>query len=191
MEKTLEISLNEYGALFFAIPAYIIITVIREWMRDQLIMSLGEGLSGEKKQKIPPFWHIDIFAVCAMGIWGISWGGLLQRKERDTPLTFFISQIYYFLFGFVIAVFYHLKVPEEGGYTWHILREMVRQCWILGILNFIPLPPFDASFFYMNKKNKEYALIGFKILVIIFLIFGFLDFEILSEKTVFKYAKID
>jgi len=70
-------------------------------------------------------------------------------------------------------VYYGLKQPEAGSYIDIFIKRLITGGWTIHLINYIFLPPFDASFFYLQKKWGQKVLIVAKIIFIFTLVAGF------------------
>ncbi len=147
-------SLDFLGALIFSVPAALVVMLGREWFILQFRGAIPESNLWEKGA-VNPFTRIDLWALFLLSLWGMSWGGLIQKGRKETTLTFILAQVWFVLVWLLVFIYYKLNHPIEESYLHYFLQEIMRQAWTLHLVNYLPLPPFDGSFFYAPKLNQN------------------------------------
>jgi len=117
--------------------------------------------------------RIDIWALATFSLWGVAWGGLIRRERKPFLLLFVLSQLWFIFMMIFGLVYYGLKNPEMGSYVDIFIRRLISGAWTIHLVNYIPIPPFDSSFFYMHKKRLHKVLIVVKVIFILSLVAGF------------------
>lgn len=138
---------EQSGYLLYTLPVAVLILLSREAFRNFLLSRLT------KDETYPAAYYVDIFAVISLALTGGGWGGLLHRKRRDFLLTFLLSQVWLILLVGLGVLYWYLKRPDAGSYVSFFTIAFVKQCWVLFFLNFIPIPPFDAAYFYFQPMS--------------------------------------
>lgn len=139
--------IEQSGYLLYTLPVALLVLLSREAFRNFLLSRLA------KEETYPAAYYVDIFSVVSLALTGGGWGGLLHRKRRDTLLTFSLSQFWLLMLVGLGVLYWYLKKPDAGSYVSFFTLTFVKQCWVLFFINFIPLPPFDAAYFYFQPMS--------------------------------------
>lgn len=164
------VSLDILGGLIFSVPAALLVLLGREFFILQFRGAIPESNLWQKGS-VNALTRVDLWSFFLVSLWGFGWGGLVQKGRKETMLTFILAQLWFVLIAVIVIIYVKLNHPVEGGYIYLLMHEVLRQAWTLHLINYIPIPPFDASVFYVPNINQNirYAL---KIIVTILLIFG-------------------
>lgn len=142
----MEVTLEELGALIYTGPSILIIFLLREGFRNWLFNRITRHETGQHAAAF-----IDPLALGTGILWGISWGGINQKNRHDNAITFIFSQLLFYGMILVAVIYYHLKLPADGTYLQMIITYFVIINWNLALVNWLPVPPFDASYFIMQR----------------------------------------
>lgn len=166
----------------YSFIAVFFIFFLRESFRNYIFYSLNPNKSTLKQ----PYIYIDIWSVTFFTLFNVSWGGLLQshKGRRDTFLTFFLSQLLYLALLLIIYIYLFLNNPEIETFRYNFLHYTCKACYVLFIVNLIPLPPFDASFFYL-QNFLQYKPIYFILILFKVILFNLLYLEVINLNWIF------
>lgn len=184
----LELSLLSLGEMIYTIPAGFFIYFSRSVFHEML----QNRILGEEKEHV---WEsIDIFALGVFFIYGISWGGMLRWGKRKSFLLYVFSQFFYLILIALSIIYFQLKNPVEGSYLFYFSIKIVQYLIGLFLLNFIPLPPFDASMLYWPLHGQFLALdrlnTVFKLSLVLTLVFGWVSVEsIISRQYILEWIQ--
>jgi len=145
------------------IPVSLAILIGREWFIISVQGIFGKNLAVKTNQHESLLEKVDIWALGLLIYAGVSWSGLTKKGKIPTAFQFALSQIWFIIVALVIFIYYKLKNPEPDSVVLIVIEDILRKCWSLHILAYIPLPPFDASFFYSNFKSAQILSFVFKI----------------------------
>ncbi|MCB1147427.1 MAG: hypothetical protein KDK38_11530 [Leptospiraceae bacterium] len=148
----LESLLAKLGFLIYTIPAAILLMYSHEFFRNFLFKNLSAIESDQASSWIDPV------ALAALSFFGVSYSGMCQSGRKDNFITFLASQVFFPCFILLIALYAYLKQPVSGSYLYSFLQSSISQASALFLWNFIPLPPFDASFFFWQRFYNESRL---------------------------------
>ncbi|MDH4200359.1 MAG: hypothetical protein OEV66_08280 [Spirochaetia bacterium] len=161
------------GMFVIAIPAAIIVLIGREWFLLELMSRLGIFVETHysARQTKNPLLTFDVWAFIVLCFSGYSWGGFIVKNKKDTISSYIFGQLWFIMVMLIAFIFLHAKDISKTSYMYLILIDILKKSWSLHLLNYLPLPPFDASFFYMQKPAlKKFGAI-FKIIATIVIIF--------------------
>lgn len=136
----LQALIDRSGGLLFSIPAALIILLSREWYCARM--------TGEKEKDL--LTDFSLLSFCGLSLNGIAPGGLL-RENAAPVLRFVHGQLWLLLLLFVGVIYVMLKGPQPETFTARFFAAFVEQSWALLVINFIPLPPFDAATTYFSS----------------------------------------
>ena len=100
-----------------------------------------------------PLSAIDPLALFCLSLTNVSWGNFLQKNRRDHWLSFLISQLVLVVLMLIFIFYLKIKMPPEGKYLYLLCKTIIQQSWFVFLVNLIPLPPFDLSFFYAQRPS--------------------------------------
>lgn len=125
------------GDLLLTIPSALIILMSREWFCARM--------AGDKEFRATTEFSLISFA--SLSLTGIAPGGLI--RESIVPLLRFLhSQLWLLILLAMGIIYVLLKSPEMNSFSARFSAVFLQQTWALFIINFIPLPPFDAATTY-------------------------------------------
>lgn len=167
------ISLRSLGELIYTIPAGLVIFFSRAAFHEMLERRI-EGL--EKKEITE---SIDIFGLGVFLLYGVSWGGMLYSSRKNNMIIFLLNQLFFIFAILVTIVYLILKNPQEGTYVFFFSVKMLQYLVTLFIVNWVPLPPFDAAILYWTPRGRFSVMdrlnTVFKLSVFLILVFGWFD----------------
>ena len=180
----MNISFESLGDLIYMMPASALVYITREWFRNFVLSKLNS------EENNLPLAYIDPLALVTLGTFGLSWGGIATPDRRDNLASYVASQLWYALAVGLLVLYFHFHGPEPGSFLQMLIIYMIKFCWVLFLLNFIPLPPFDGSFFYMQKIDNgfTFVLISYmtRFIVIFVLLFDVLNVDFLKADTLLR-----
>ncbi len=138
--------------LMISFPAALAVYTGREIFRNYLLHSL----TGKRQNH--PLYYLDIWAVGTAALFPLSWGGMVHRERMDNRLSYLLSQIFFALIVAALFVYFLLKGNHVAGYVYELLRYAMQLSYTLFLINFIPLPPFDASYLFVKLFPRNRAV---------------------------------
>lgn len=189
MSDSLVLNLDKIGILALSLPAAAIILLGREWFLLNMISRLGIFIETHYHPKNKnPFLTFDLWAFILVSFWGYSWGGLISRNKKDTFITFIFAQLWFVMIIILSVIFLHAKDLGKDQYTYMLFIVLIKKSWTLHLVNYIPIPPFDASFFYAQKPAMTKVNIILKILVTCAIILIPLSNDFISGESFLKWV---
>jgi len=168
----MEFNIQQFGVIIHSLPAAFFLFFFRELFRKYVLDFFN---ANAQKEALPILYYIDSFSLITLSFFGISWGGLLGNFRKDTIFTFLISQIWFLVYILLLLFLLFLKQSPEGSIFYLIIQDSIKYSWILFILNFLPIPPFDGAFFYMQSfetfTTGRFISFSIKIIFIVLLLF--------------------
>ncbi|MCS6972353.1 MAG: hypothetical protein N2Z22_10040 [Turneriella sp.] len=130
---------EEAGELFISIPAALVILLSREWYCAQIAGERGSDILA----------RFSLLSFAGLSLNGTAPGGLL--RECNMPLLRFLhGQLWLLILVGIAAVYAWLKSPLPESFAARFPLAIIMQSWSLFVVNWIPLPPFDAALFYFS-----------------------------------------
>jgi len=142
---------SSLGYLVYTLPAAFLVFLLRETVRSIVYQKIGYRV------EYNPVYYVDIIAVSCLSLFGISWGGIIHEDREDNWITMLIAQLVYLALFFLIFIYLRLNNPSSTSNAFIVLTTMAKQCYVLFIINFLPIVPFDFSFFYMQKLQHTFG----------------------------------
>ena len=136
-----------------------------------------------------PFLSFDLWAFIVLVFSGYSWGGLITKEKKDSVISFIIAQLWFVIIAFIAFVFLQTKGLNKNSYMYIFLLELIKACWMLHLVNYIPIPPFDASFFYAQKQGFKKTVIVLKCLATVIIMFPVHN-DFLSGNSLLKILRL-
>ncbi|MES0488667.1 MAG: hypothetical protein ABUK01_01665 [Leptospirales bacterium] len=161
------------GNAIVSIGVAFILFAGKEWFVAAMSNTMSLAKEWRYKKLSEVIVRIDVWALAVFSLWGVAWGGLVNRERKSFLTLFILSQLWFLLMIGFGLLYYSLKNPEVGSYIDLFVRRLISGAWTLHLVNYIFIPPFDASFFYMHKKLLQKTLIAVKIIFILSLMAGF------------------
>jgi len=188
----LEYFYTKFGMLIYTFPAVMILLVGREWYLYNTMSKMGFFVESHYTGKTKnPFLTFDLWAFVVLAVGGASWGGLISKGKKDTLSSFIVAQTWFIIIIIVAFIFLQTKDLNKSKYMYIFLIEIIKKSWVLHWMNYIPLPPFDASFFYAQKA--KFTSVGFvsKVLASALIIFIPITNDFLSGMSLLKFLGIN
>jgi len=170
--REFELSLSGLDILFYSVPASLILLLTREWFVGTVVEKMGFVSHAGSEERVNPFLRFDLWAFAMLSYWGVAWGGTIQKNRDNNLISFILYQLWFVVIFTVVFLFLKFKQYENVGFTYYMLKEMLRQAWTLHLLNYIPLPPFDGSFFYMRYIDSPLIVAATKAIATVLIMFG-------------------
>ena len=169
----IEIIVHKVGYLAYTLPSAFAVLFVKESSRISLTKRLGNY--HDKSIYFNPFSSIDPLALFCLSLTNASWGGFVQKNRKDHWLGFLISELSLLILMVIIMAYLQIKNPGENSYLYSFCHSIIEQSWFVFIMNALPLPPFDMSFFYMQKPYMRFIQFVSKGAVLTVLIAGWFE----------------
>ena len=170
------------GLLVYTLPATFLILLLREVFRNFLFNRIFNIKTNH------PLYYIDPIALVTTAFFGFSWSGAINYERKDNIITFLASQIFFIIFMLLSIVYFYSQHPIESLYWLNFLQALVKTSWCMAIVNFIPVLPFDGSFFYAVKLQQSPLATPIffvaKLIAILCISMGFVDMQMLGADKV-------
>ena len=187
MSQVHEYLFMKFGMLIYILPAALILLIGREWYLFSVMSKLGVFSETHYTEKTKnPFLTFDLWSFITLIFGGYAWGGLINREKNDTIVSFIFAQLWFVLCIIIAFIFLQAKDLEKTSYMHMFLLEIIKKSWVLHLFNYLPIPPFDGSFFYMQKRNMHSVTIVSKIAMTVFILFFPLKNDFLSGQSFLK-----
>ncbi len=173
--EIIEIVIHKVGDLAYSLPSAFLVLLIKEFTRISFFKKTGTDHS--KSIYFNPVSSIDPFALFCLSLTNISWGGLVQKNRKDNWLSFLISSLSLLLLMIIIMGYLSLKNPDKTTYLYLLCHSMIKQSWLVFLINCLPIPPFDMSFFYTQKIYMYPINFFFKIIFVTLLLSGLFNIQ--------------
>lgn len=179
----LQQTIDQAGELVIAIPSALIILLSREWFCARM--------TGEKESH--PFRDFSVLSFASLCLTGTGPGGML--RNHPYPLLRFLHAQLWLVLLLVIGIIYALiKGPSADSFSAHFSAIFLCQAWSLFVVNFIPLPPFDAAatYFapYMQWRMFSLIVAALSIAVIVACTYNFWRIEFLTGKFLTRWLNL-
>ncbi len=176
-------AVDQAGTLVLSIPCALIILLSREWYAAKM--------TGDKEALILAEFPLVSFACLALN--GAAPGGLL--RDKPLPLLRFLHGQLWLVILIAVAVLYVLlKGPAPDTFSARFSAVFITQTWGLLVLNFIPLPPFDAAatYFgpYMQWKMFSVLVILLTVTATVFLSYNFWRGDFVTGKFLLQWLHL-
>ncbi|MDH4262102.1 MAG: hypothetical protein OEV78_03550 [Spirochaetia bacterium] len=178
---------SKFGMFIYTIPSAMILMIGREWYLYSVISKMGIFADVHYTRNTRnPFLSFDLWGFLVLIFGGYSWGGLIKNEKRDTIVSFVFAQLWFIVIIVIAAVFLHAKGLSRNSYIFIFLIEIIKMSWIIHLINYIPLPPFDASFFYTQKSGMNMIVLVSKLIATALIIFFPVYNDFLSGQSLIK-----
>ena len=179
----LSATIDQAGNLVLAIPCALIILISREWYTAKMI--------ADKEALILAEFPLISFACLALN--GAAPGGLL--KDKPLPLLRFVhGQLWLVILMAVGLTYVLIKGPAPDTFSARFSAVFITQAWGLLILNFIPLPPFDAAITYfapfMQWKMFSIFVNVLTLAALVLLSYSFWRLDFVTGKFILQWLKL-
>jgi|GEM_PF-1881727 len=176
-----------FGMFIYSIPAALILFIGREWYLFSVMSKMGVFMESHYRGKTKnPLLTFDLWAFVVFIFGGFSWGGLVNREKRDTAMSFILAQLWFFIIIAIAFVFLHSKGLSKSSYMYVFLIEIMKKSWLLLLVNFLPVPPFDGSFFYAQKNSMKNVVFISKVAATAVILFVPVHNDFLSGQSLIK-----
>ena len=176
-------AVDQAGALVLTIPCALIVLLTREWYAAKM--------TGDKDAQLLAEFPLVSFACLALN--GAAPGGLLRDKPMPL-LRFLHGQLWLVVLLAVGVLYVLLKSPAPETFSARFSAVFLTQTWGLLLLNFIPLPPFDAAatYFgpYMQWKMFSVLVIFLSIVVFVLLSYNFWRGDFVTGKFLLRWLHL-
>ncbi|MBN8222301.1 MAG: hypothetical protein J0L53_15370 [Spirochaetes bacterium] len=176
-------AVDQAGALVLTIPCALIVLLTREWYAAKM--------TGDKDAQLLAEFPLVSFACLALN--GAAPGGLLRDKPMPL-LRFLHGQLWLVVLLAVGVLYVLLKSPAPDTFSARFSAVFLTQTWGLLLLNFIPLPPFDAAatYFgpYMQWKMFSVLVIFLSIVVFVLLSYNFWRGDFVTGKFLLRWLHL-
>ena len=176
-------AVDQAGTLVLTIPCALVILLSREWYTAKM--------TGDKEAQVLAEFPLLAFACLALN--GAAPGGLLRDKPMPL-LRFLHGQLWLTILLMVGVVYVLLKGPAPDTFSARFSAVFLTQTWGLLLLNFIPLPPFDAAstYFapYMQWKMFSILVILMNLAVLTVLSYNFWRGEFITGKFILQWLRL-
>ena len=159
--------------LTYTFPAAFLVLLSREWAVNNLMKN--QNISYSQGIYANPLSAIDPWALFCLSLTNVSWGNFLQKGRKDHWLSFLISQLILVILMLIFIFYLKIKMPPDGKYLYLLCNAIIQQSWVVFLVNLIPLPPFDLSFFYAQRPSLSLVHWGSKLIVLILLLGNFFN----------------
>ena len=170
--NSLEAFIYQIDYLTYSFPAALVVLMSREWAAINLMRSQVPKQEGPYMSE---FSAIDPLALFCLSLTNVSWGNFLQKNRKDQWLSFLISQLALLLLILILIFYLKMKMPSKEGYLFLFCNAIIQQSWAVFLVNLIPLPPFDLSFFYMQKPMLSLLQLVSKVIFLVLLLGNFFE----------------
>lgn len=179
----LQHAVDQAGELVLSIPVALVILLSREWFCARMT----------EDKEAHPFRDFPLITFASLALTGTGPGGLL----RDRPyalLRFLHGQLWLVILLVIGIVYILIKAPAIESFSARFSAVYLKQAWSLMVINFIPLPPFDAALTYFapymqwRMFSLLVALLGVTALVLFTFDFWRLDF--LTGKFLLQWLRL-
>lgn len=176
-------AVDQAGALVLTIPCALIVLLTREWYAAKM--------TGDKEARLLAEFPLISFACLALN--GAAPGGLLRDKPMPL-LRFLHGQLWLVVLLAVGVLYVLLKGPAPDTFSARFSAVFLTQTWGLLLLNFIPLPPFDAAatYFgpYMQWKMFTVLVIFLSIVALVLLSYNFWRGDFVTGKFLLRWLHL-
>ena len=171
---TLQVFIQKIDYLVYTIPSALIVLLVKEWSR-YYFFTVTSAPNQKQTTSSNFLSSIDPLAFFCLSLTNISWGGMLQKNRKNHLSIFLISQLALLILIFIVMIYMYMKKPVETTYLYLFCSSIIKQSWLVIILNFLPIPPFDMSLVYIEKPEFEKLYLISKVLVLVFLVSGIVN----------------
>lgn len=177
--------------VIYSIPAAVVLLIGRDWYLFNVMSKMGvftdTHYTGKSKN---PFLTFDLWAFCVLCFGSFSWGGLINRGKKDSVISFIFGQLWFVLMIIIAFVFLNAKDLNKTSYMYIFFMEIIKKSWVLHLVNYIPIPPFDASFFYAQRADLHKVVILSKMVMTMFIFFFPITNDFISGQSFLKFIGI-
>ena len=158
--------------LTYSFPAAVLVLMSREWAVINLMRTQDMKSSGLYANA---FSAIDPLALFCLSLVNISWGNFLQKERRDHWVSYLIAQLALLLLMLILIFYLKMNKPPKEEYLFLFCNAMIQQSWAVFLFNLVPIPPFDLSFFYMQRPALRLICLVSKIGLLVLLLGNFFN----------------
>lgn len=176
-------ALNQAGDLVLSIPCALLILLSREWYAARM--------AGDRESI--PLMDFSLLSFASLSLNGTAPGGLLSDKPYAL-LRFLHGQLWLAILLGLGILYVLLKGPGAETFAARFSAVFLTQVWGLLLLNFIPLPPFDASIIYFSPymQWKMFTMLTgvLSFAALIFFSYGFWRIDFLTGKFFLEWLRL-
>lgn len=169
--------------LFITVPSALTILLSREWFCARM--------GGDSEST--PLADFSLVSFASLTLNGSAAGGLL----RDRPmalLRFMHGQLWLIILLTIGVAYAAIKAPAPMSFSAGFSAVFLKQTWALFIINWIPLPPFDAASVYfapfMQWKLFHALNLTLAIIVAVALSFSFWRIDFFTGNFLVQWLKL-
>lgn len=179
----LQHTVDQAGELILSIPSALIIILSREWF-------CGRMTGDKESHPLTDFPLVTFACVC---LTGTGPGGLL--KDKPLPLLRFLQgQLWLLILVTIGVVYVMIKGPAPETFSARFSAIFLTQAWALLVINFIPIPPFDAAAIYfapyMQWRMFSVVVATLAIGALILLSYDFWRVDFLTGKFLVRWLRL-
>lgn len=153
MILAVKFDLSQMGLIALSLPASFIVMMGREWFISRVTQKTGLMAASSDHKEPNVLLNTDLWAFSLLCFFGVSWGGIVSDRKKHNFLIFVIGQLWLIIAIAVSLVFLHAKNLLPTDYMYFLFVDIIKKSWLLHLLNYIPIPPFDLSFFYISNSD--------------------------------------
>ena len=179
----LQHAMDQAGNLLLAIPSALTILLTREWFCARM--------AGDRE--VSPFINFSLISFASLSLNGVAPGGLL--RETAMPLLRLLHGQLWLLILIAIGIIYTaLKGPAVDSFSARFAATFLKQAWALFLINWIPLPPFDAAALYfapfMQWKLFDILNAAFGLIALFIFSYGFWRADVITGNFLVHWLKL-
>ncbi len=155
---------EQSGLLLVTIPSALVILVSRTWFAAKM--------AGDKE--VRPFTEFSLPSFICLTLTGAAPGGVIRDKPLPL-LRFAYAQLWLIILLAVGIIYTLLKAPAPDTYSARFVTVFISESWAMFVLNFIPLPPFDAAAGYFSQYTqwKMFSVLNSTLTFVVLFILSF------------------
>lgn len=174
---------EQAGDLLITVPSALTVLLSREWFCARM--------AGDSESN--PISDFSLISFASLSLNGIAPGGLL--RDRAMPLLRFMhGQLWLIILLTIGTAYAAIKGPVPESFSARFSAAFLKQSWALFLINWIPLPPFDAASVYFAPfmQWKMFDLLNgmLGILVLVAFSYGFWRSDTLTGNFLVHWLKI-
>jgi hypothetical protein len=176
-------AIDQAGGLLISIPSALLILISREWYTGKM--------TGNKE--VNPAGEFSLFSFACLVLTGTAPGGLL-RDQPFALLRFLHGQLWLVILLALGVLYALIKDPQPDSFSARFSATFLMQVWAVFVINFIPLPPFDAAatYFspYMQWKMFTALVALLNMALMVTLIYPFWRLDFLTGKFLVQWLRL-
>lgn len=176
-------ALHEAGDLVLSIPSALLVLLSRGWFSARM--------AGDRE--FAPLADFSLISFASLSLNGAAPGGLLSDKPYAL-LRFLHGQLWLTILLGLGILYVILKGPGAETFAARFSAIFLTQVWALMLINFIPLPPFDASIIYFSPymQWKMFSVLTgiLSFATLIFFSYSFWRIDFLTGRFLLEWLKL-